>query len=160
MSVAAEMQFLMSGSGADGLGGVISAVRISGQSASAVTMSGISVVYASDNALGTGLLKFYKNGDVTADEPDGSLNPGTTDAIPAMTSSSAPGGAASAHNELSASYAAWKAMDDTNAYNRYWLGEGLPGWIEYQFATAKIINKYTVSAHVYPVWICGPVQFV
>lgn len=72
----------------------------------------------------------------------------TTDQIPDMTSNTAPSGVASAISELDASHSAWKAMDDENASEICWHSNSgaIPGWLKYQFATAKVISQYAITA--------------
>ena len=71
----------------------------------------------------------------------------TDDLIPTMTSNTAPSGVASADNELTGDYAAWKAMDDTNADALSWYATGgFPHWVQYQFTSAKVIRRYTITS--------------
>lgn len=78
-------------------------------------------------------------------EPDGSLNPSTTDAVPTMTSNTAPSGVASASSIDQATYDAYKAFDGSTT-TRWLTSSGTTtGWLQYQFTTSKIINKYTVA---------------
>ena len=70
----------------------------------------------------------------------------TNDLIPDMTSNSAPSGTASVSSEYSATYTAWKAMDDSNL--SYWRSSTPTNeWIEYEFASSIKINKYTMTAY-------------
>jgi len=71
------------------------------------------------------------------------------DFIPDMTSNTAPSGTASASTALSATYAAWKAMDNDNA--TWWSTTSAgkyPSWLMYDWGVynTKIINSYTVRA--------------
>jgi len=66
------------------------------------------------------------------------------DAIPTMTSNTAPSGVASATFEESAGYAAWKAFDKDNS--TYWsnYNNGVTDSLQYQFTSAKTISHYLV----------------
>lgn len=74
----------------------------------------------------------------------------TSDLIPTMTSNTTPSGAASADSIFSATFEAWKAMNDTNSGELdCWHSEAavaFPHYLQYQFTTAKVIQKYTISA--------------
>ena len=77
---------------------------------------------------------------------DGSYS---TDKIPTMTSDTAPSGVASADSYNADINKPWKAMDDTNVeINDCWLttSTAYPHWLKYQFASAKIIQRYTIAA--------------
>ncbi|MCP4700999.1 MAG: hypothetical protein GY862_29725 [Gammaproteobacteria bacterium] len=136
MSVSTEIQFLMSGSGADGLGGVISAARIASQAVSAITMTGVSFMYAQNNAAGDGTLRLTAELGI---QPDGSLNANTTNAVPIMTSNVAPSGTVFFSGVYSGSFDGWNAFDGSASSG--WLENGSTGHIGYEFPTAKIINK-------------------
>lgn len=76
----------------------------------------------------------------------------TTDKIPTMTSNSAPSGTASADTEYSATYEAWKAMNDTNSgISDAWVSADAapPHHLQYQFTAAKTIQKYTIAGWDY-----------
>ena len=88
--------------------------------------------------------------EVSGLEPDGSLNVSTTDAVPTMTSNTAPSGVVSSNSIESASYDAYKAFinDNTAAGSIFWTTAAsvVTGWLQYKFDTSKIINKYTIEA--------------
>ena len=65
--------------------------------------------------------------------------------IPTMTASNAPSGVASASSEQSSSYPAWNAMDK-NGGTRWNSSGAMPQWLQYQFASGKVINGYEFSA--------------
>lgn len=69
----------------------------------------------------------------------------TTDLVPTMTSASSPAGVASTSYEYSSDYAGWKVFDK-NA-GTLWSGGGgtLPQWVQYQFATAQVVQKYILT---------------
>lgn len=74
-----------------------------------------------------------------------------TSSVPFMTANDAPSGTASASSEYGSS-PAWKAFD---AAISGWLtnGGGAPGWLQYQFTTAKTILSYSIigwSNDTYP----------
>jgi hypothetical protein len=69
-----------------------------------------------------------------------------TDYVVLMTSNTAPFGVASASTELSSSYAAWKAMDNSNTTS--WLANSptvVPQWIQYQLASSQIVDRYSIT---------------
>ncbi len=74
------------------------------------------------------------------------------DAIPTMTSNSAPSGTASASTELSSggvTYSAFKAMDDDNATWWSTTAAGVtPSWLMYQWVAdnRKLVTSYTIRA--------------
>jgi len=73
---------------------------------------------------------------------------GVVNAIPVMTSDTAPSGVASASsNDPSPGYGAWRAFDNTGTS---WISNsGLnTGWVAYQFPTPQTIVQYTVQADV------------
>jgi len=65
--------------------------------------------------------------------------------IPTMTANNAPSGVASASQEQSASYPAWKAMDK-NGGTRWSASGAMPQWLQYQFASGKVIKGYEFIA--------------
>lgn len=73
--------------------------------------------------------------------------------IPIMTSNTAPSGVASASSVYQSlpQYAAWKAMNHTNAdESDCWVSHddassGSPQWLQYQFTSGQTINKYTIT---------------
>ena len=67
-----------------------------------------------------------------------------TDAIPDMTSNTAPSGIASSQSDLGG-YPAYKCMDDDTA-TLYHSAEGLPQWVQYQFTVKYTITKYSVTS--------------
>jgi hypothetical protein len=72
---------------------------------------------------------------------DGADNTSTTDAVPVMTSNTTPEGIASASLDINNP---WQAFD--NNLGTWWysnFGE-TSGWIQYQFTSPKVINKYTL----------------
>ena len=73
----------------------------------------------------------------------------TTNKIPTMTGPTSPSGVASASSEYDANYPAWHAMGSSGNQAYPWItaaGQGNTGWIQYQFTSPKIINKYTMQA--------------
>jgi len=75
----------------------------------------------------------------------------SADQIPDMTSNTAPSGVASTSGLYRLP---WYAMNDSNAGADDWwasnlAGTPLPEWIKYQFTSAKIIQRYTMSARDY-----------
>lgn len=67
--------------------------------------------------------------------------------IPTMTGSTTPSGTASADSEYSATYAAWKTMD--NSSTTYWGNalSALPHWVEYDFPSGtKTVTRYELTA--------------
>ncbi len=71
------------------------------------------------------------------------------DGIPTMTGNTTPSGTASASTALSATYAAWKAMDDDTATWWSTTAAGVtPCWLSYSWGNlnTKIITSYTVRA--------------
>lgn len=79
---------------------------------------------------------------------DGSTNTSTTDAVPTMTSNTAPSGVSSA-SSFAVGYEAYKAFDDiTSTSSNYWSTSAgnNTGWLQYLFASPKAINKYTLRA--------------
>lgn len=78
----------------------------------------------------------------------------TATVVPTMTSNTAPSGVASANTEYDPGYQAWKAFDgvitgDSNGWHS--LG-GAPNWLKYQFASSKIITRYTIKMRGINVW--------
>jgi hypothetical protein len=73
----------------------------------------------------------------------------TADLIPTMTSNTEPSGVASASSENDGTLQryAYKAFNDAGTAEVGWqVNTGLPsGWLQYQFPTAKIITKYTLT---------------
>ena len=78
-------------------------------------------------------------------EANGSLNTSITDAVPTMTSNTAPSGVASASAEDVASEA-FRAFDGIESGNNAWFisGQSTNTWIQYQFTAPIIINKFTI----------------
>jgi hypothetical protein len=71
------------------------------------------------------------------------------DAIPTMTSNTAPSGTASASTQLSATYYAYKALDDDTA--TWWSTTSagvVPCWLMYDWGpyNTKIVTSYTITA--------------
>lgn len=72
----------------------------------------------------------------------------TVNAIPAMTSNTAPSGIASASSE-NGSYQAWKAFDKvTGVYG--WTSTATTAWIKYEFPKPIAIKKYSLKSDQYP----------
>ena len=77
----------------------------------------------------------------------------TADLIPTMTSNTAPSGVASAYG--TPIYAAWLAMNDTNTnevdcwHSAADLNSVGYTWLQYQFTSAKIIARYTITGRNY-----------
>jgi hypothetical protein len=77
-------------------------------------------------------------------------------AVPVMTDYTTPSGIASAQNEYDlVNYQAWKAFDGTvtNTFN-HWIGRNgrvLPEWLQYEFASPKVIIGYSLQTTVYDV---------
>ncbi|WP_068620003.1 discoidin domain-containing protein [Paenibacillus tuaregi] len=70
-------------------------------------------------------------------------------AIPTMTSNTAPSGVASVSGVYSGSYVydPWKAFDKvTNNTANRWVVQNTSGWISYQFTSPKVISSYTLLA--------------
>jgi len=66
--------------------------------------------------------------------------------IPKMTANNAPSGVASASSEQG-DLSAWQAMDQNGTGTRWAsLGSGYPQWLQYQFASGKVINGYEFAA--------------
>jgi hypothetical protein len=65
--------------------------------------------------------------------------------IPTMTTNNAPSGVASASSEQAAN-PAWKAMDQIGS-TRWSSSASMPQWLQYQFASGKVINGYEFSAY-------------
>ena len=63
--------------------------------------------------------------------------------IPTMTANNAPSGVASASSEqtVGITFAAWLAMDK-NGGTRWSSSGAMPQWLQYQFASGKVINGY------------------
>ena len=142
MGIFYKLQMLKSGSAANNLGGAISATQIAGQTG-AVTLSGMTFVFAHDNQIGNGTLYFYKSGDTIDSGTEGADNPSLIDAVPGMTSNSTPAGLVSTSQATDGSspYHAFDNLDTTAAY----INSGT-GWIEYQFDSPVKINKYSIRA--------------
>ena len=71
--------------------------------------------------------------------------------IPTMTSATAPSGTASASSEYSATYAAWKAFNHSNATNSdNWISlvTSFPHWLAYEFTSAYVVTQYLVTARL------------
>lgn len=79
---------------------------------------------------------------VVCDICDGSIN--TIDStVPIMTSNTTPIGVASASSENDVSQAAWKAFDGLTI-TKWEASVTTVGWLRYNFASSKIINKYDI----------------
>lgn len=79
----------------------------------------------------------------------GQVNVSSNDAIPTMTSNTAPSGIASADSNWSSDYQAWRAMNDTNADPCWHSGpSAFPHWLQYQFASGKIITSYSITTRI------------
>ena len=68
--------------------------------------------------------------------------------IPTMTSNSAPSGTASASSEYSATYAAWKAFDNTVG-SPWETSVANTGWLQYDFGVGNgvVVTKYDITTH-------------
>jgi len=141
MGIYHKLQILKSGASSDGLGGVITADRITGQTGT-ITMPGVTLAFSYGNSIGDGELSFFKNGDTIDDGTDGANNPSDIDSVPGMTSETTPGGICS-----SSGANAFRAFNNNPADN--W-GDYSPGWIAYEFDSPKKINKYTLQARSNP----------
>jgi hypothetical protein len=67
------------------------------------------------------------------------------DAVPIMTSNTAPYGIAASSSNYSSSYPPWNAFDgddESAAWSRWISGYDMPEWISYQFDEAKTITRY------------------
>ena len=75
-------------------------------------------------------------------------------AVPTMTGHTTPSGIASAQSEYdTTNYLAWKAFDGswTTGYD-HWIGRNgrvLPEWLQYEFASPKVIIGYSLQTTVY-----------
>jgi len=71
----------------------------------------------------------------------------TNDMVPTMTSNTTPSGEASASSIYSDSYPAWEAFDDVISTASTWatISGTVTGWLAYEFASSKIITKYTLA---------------
>jgi len=73
------------------------------------------------------------------------------DQIPKMTSNTTPEGEASASTEYSATYKAWKAMNDTNIdVSDCWVSSttptvGSPQWLQYESIISRVIMGYSIT---------------
>ncbi|WP_411348005.1 hypothetical protein [Paenibacillus sp. WLX2291] len=67
--------------------------------------------------------------------------------IPQMTSNTAPSGVASANEEYSSLYAAYKAFNrsTSQSYEDTWEPRTSTGWLSYQFPEPVAISKYTIK---------------
>jgi len=67
--------------------------------------------------------------------------------IPKMTSHTTPSGVASASQEYSPNYAAWKAFNrsTSQSYEDTWEPRIPTGWLAYEFDTPQVISKYTIK---------------
>ena len=80
---------------------------------------------------------------------DGAFNTSTTDSVEPHTSAVGTYGTVSASSNLGTIYTGWKAFDN-DFTGTGWLASGDVGqWIQYQYNTAKIINKIILT-HGYP----------
>ena len=76
----------------------------------------------------------------------GDDNPSTTDAVPDMTSATAPSGEVTRSSIASATYEAWNAFSADDAVE--WASNPpVPQWIKYEFPVAVNINKYFVKSN-------------
>ncbi len=78
-----------------------------------------------------------------------------TDAVPTMTSATAPSGRVTTSNEIDANRAGWHAFDGLNANitTHTWTTStfptvGSPHWIKYEFPVAKRIGTYKITSRV------------
>ena len=80
-------------------------------------------------------------------EASGSLNTSTIDSVPTMTSDTSPSGTVSASGIVSTTYASWKAFADNGSAgaNGWQTSPSFPVWLQYEFATSKVINKYSIT---------------
>lgn len=78
-------------------------------------------------------------GAATAFNPDGTTNTSIIPATPVMTGNTTPSGVASASGTHTGTEYPWMAYDQ-NTGSR-WMLNSLPGWSQYQFPVAKVINK-------------------
>lgn len=76
------------------------------------------------------------------------IGAGSVDAISTMTSDTTPSGIASADSTYGTGFEAYRAMDDSLSGNT-WSATftSYPHWLQYQFATSKIVTKYSVTCH-------------
>ena len=73
----------------------------------------------------------------------------TNDVIPAMASNNSPSGLVTASAD-NGTWAPWKAFSDTLDDYGWSSNDGSgTGWLAYEFPTAKVISKYTISAASY-----------
>ena len=87
----------------------------------------------------------------------GQVSVSATNAIPTMTSNTAPSGIASADSFFNSDYSAWKAMDKSNTDYFGWLTGGtFPHWLQYTFTSGKTITSYSVTSRNYPGWMVSP----
>jgi len=76
------------------------------------------------------------------------IGAGNVDAIPTMTSDTTPSGVASADSTYGTGFEAYRAMDDSLSGNTWSAAfTSYPHWLQYQFATSKIVTKYSVTCH-------------
>lgn len=76
---------------------------------------------------------------VTNPIANGATNNSTISAVPQMTSNTAPSGQCSSDDSA---YPYYYAFDRNNS--TYWQSDALPAYIQYKFAAAKPINKYSI----------------
>lgn len=69
----------------------------------------------------------------------------TDDLIPAMTGYNTPSGIVTASADIPLSWRAWYAFSDT-LNDAGWQTSSTPGWLAYEFPTAQVISKYTITA--------------
>lgn len=66
--------------------------------------------------------------------------------VPTMTSNTTPSGVVSASSELNSTYPAWRAFDKNNS--TFWASStsGPPQWLEYQFPSPTVVDRYILLA--------------
>lgn len=67
------------------------------------------------------------------------------DAIPIMTSYTAPSGMVTFSSEAGTAYKAWYAFD--NSESTYWYPNSNAAWISYEFSSAKTIKAYSITPY-------------
>ena len=79
---------------------------------------------------------------------DGLTNAAATDAglTPAMTSDTTPSGVVSASTLLNSTYPAWRAFDKNNSTGWASNTTGPPQWLEYEFPSPTVVNRYVLRA--------------
>lgn len=67
------------------------------------------------------------------------------DAVPVMTSYTAPSGRVTFSSEAGTAYKAWYAFDNSNS--TYWYPNSNAAWISYEFSSAKTIKAYSIKPY-------------